>query len=309
MAKIVITGGAGYVGSALVLQLLNLGHRVRVFDNLMYGGNHLLGFFENNNFEFQKGDIRNAVQVKKALEGQDFIIHLAAIVGYPACKKDPDLAEQVNVGGTKNIISASLPEQKIIFASTGSNYGAVNDICTEETPLRPLSLYGKTKTEAEELLLKRNNTVIYRFATAFGVSPRLRLDLLINDFTYKAFTKGHLTVYEKNFKRTFINVSDMARAIIFAQDNFEKMKNQVFNVGSESLNYSKEGICEIIKKKTNCQVEYAEVGTDEDKRDYEVSYKKINDEGFFTKVSLDEGIDALLRAFLVLDDRGHYLNV
>ena len=307
--KILITGGAGYVGTVLVSQLLMQDYKVRVFDNLMQGGAQLIPFFGSKNFEFQKGDIRNIEDVKKAVEGQDVIIHLAAIVGYPACRKDPALAEDVNVGGTKNLVSVVSANQKIIFSSTGSNYGAVEDICTEETPLNPLSLYGQTKTIAEKFLTDRGNAIVYRFATGFGVSPRLRLDLLVNDFAYKAQTEGYLVVYEKNFRRTFIHVQDMARAFIFGIENFDKMNNQVFNVGSESLNCSKEDICEVLKKRIKLYVHYAEVGNDEDKRDYTVSYKKINSLGYQTAITLEEGIDSLLEAFKVLSIKNQYSNV
>jgi len=307
--KILITGGAGYVGTSLIPQLLEEGYSVRVFDNLMYGGSQLLPFFKNKNFEFQKGDIRNLADVKKAVEGQDIIIHLAAIVGYPACRKNPKLAEEVNISGTKNIISATSKNQLILFASTESNYGAVEDICTEDTPLNPLSLYGQTKTIAEKLLLDKEKTIVYRFATGFGVSPRMRLDLLINDFTYKALTESYLMVYEKHFRRSFIHVRDMGRAFLFGLKNAEKMQNNVFNVGSETMNCSKEDICEMLKKKMDLYVHYAEVGEDVDKRNYTVSYKKINNLGYKTTITIEEGIDELISAFEALDIKKPYSNV
>lgn len=307
--NILITGGAGYVGTSLIPRLLEEGYRVRVFDNLMYGGEQLLLFFGNKNFEFLKGDITNLGEVKLAVKDQDVIIHLAAIVGFPACRRNPKLAEEVNVEGTKNIIAASSISQPIIFSSTGSNYGSVEDICTEETPLNPLSLYGQTKTMAEKILMERGNYIIYRFATAFGVSPRMRLDLLINDFSYKACTEGYLVVYEKKFKRTFIHVKDMASSFIFGIKNKDKLINNIFNIGSEKLNYSKEDICEILKKKVKLYVHYAEVGEDEDKRNYEVSYKKINQFGYATSVSVDEGIEELLKSFAVIENKKKYSNI
>lgn len=307
--KILVTGGAGYVGSSLLPQLLNEGYNVRVFDNLMYRGDHLLPFFKNKNFEFQKGDIRDLDAVKKAVSAQDVIIHLAAIVGYPACRKDPGLAKEVNIGGTKNVISATSKNQLIIYASTGSNYGKVDDICTEDTPLKPLSLYGQTKTLAEKLLLDRGETIAYRFATGFGVSPRMRLDLLINDFSYKAFAEGYLVVYEKHAKRTFIHVHDMGRAFLFALGNPEKMRNDVYNVGSDKMNYSKEDICNILKEKVNLYVHYAEVGEDLDKRDYVVSYRKISDLGYETTITIEQAIDELISAFEVLNTKTMYSNV
>jgi nucleoside-diphosphate-sugar epimerase len=190
MVKVLITGGAGYIGTSLIPQVLNEGYQVTVFDNLIHGGNQLLPFFNHPNFEFIKGDIRDVNQLKDVVKGKDIIIHLAAIVGFPACRMNPELATDVNVQGTINLINVCDKNQIIFYGSTGSNYGAVTEICTELTPLNPLSLYGETKTEAEQLLLERDNTIAYRFATAFGVSPRLRLDLLVNDFANKCIRDG-----------------------------------------------------------------------------------------------------------------------
>jgi len=307
--KILVTGGAGYVGTSLIPQLLEKGYKVSVLDNLMYGGDQLLPFFKNPNFEFQKGDIRNLEDVKRAVKGVDVIIHLAAIVGYPACRKDPIMAEEVNVGGAKNVISTTSNNQLILYASTGSNYGSVKEICTEETPLNPLSLYGQTKSLAEKMLLEERSTIAYRFATAFGVSSRLRLDLLINDFTYKALTEQYLVIYEKNFMRTFIHVQDMGRAFLFAIENMDRMKNKIFNVGSEEMNYSKEDICKLISNHINVYVHYADVGEDKDKRNYIVSYRKINNLGYKTTITVDEGIDELIKAFQVIQIKNKYSNI
>jgi len=307
--NVLVTGGSGYVGSSLIPLLLEKGYKVKVLDNLMYGGDHLLPFFRFSNFEFYRGDIRNKEDVRNCVKDADVIIHLAAIVGYPACRKNPKLAKEVNVDGTKNIIEETSSDQLIIYASTGSNYGSVDDVCTEETPLNPLSLYGQTKTLAESLLLERRTTIAYRFATGFGVSPRLRLDLLVNEFTYKAVTEGYLVVYEKHFKRTFIHVRDMGRAFLFGIENADRMKGEVYNVGSEELNYSKEEVCEIIKKHINVYVHYADIGEDEDKRNYFVSYEKIRKLGYNTTVSIDEGIKELIKAFSVVKIYNKYRNV
>ncbi len=307
--KVLVTGGAGYVGTSLIPQLLDAGHHVRVLDNLMAGGDQLLPFFSRPHFEFIKGDIRNPDDVKAAVRGQDAVAHLAAIVGYPACRKDPVLAEQVNVTGTRNLAQALSRQQLVIFGSTGSNYGAVEDICTEETPLNPLSLYGQTKTIAEAHLLEHCSAVAFRFATAFGLSPRLRLDLLVNDFTYKAVTQQYLVVYEAHFMRTFIHVRDMGRAFLLALDNADQMLRQVYNVGSDVMNYSKRDVCDLVQKQVDCYVHYAEIGEDADKRNYVVSYDKIGRLGYQTAVTLEEGISELVKGFQVLDFKTPYSNV
>jgi len=307
--KVLITGGAGYVGTTLIPQLLVKGHEVTVYDNLLFGGDYILPFFRNPDFKFIKGDVRDLNELKKAAKDADVVIHLAAIVGYPACRKEPELARSVNVDGTKNVIRATSNNQLLIYASTGSNYGSVEDICTEETPLNPLSLYGQTKTMAEKMLLKERDTIGYRFATAFGVSPRIRLDLLINDFTFKAIKEGYLVVYEKHFKRTFIHVYDMGRAFLFGIENRDKMVKNIYNIGSEKMNYSKQDICEMIKKKTNAYIHYADVGEDKDKRNYVVSYEKVNNLGYDTTITVEQGIDELLNAYQAIEFKTPYTNV
>jgi nucleoside-diphosphate-sugar epimerase len=306
--KIFITGGAGYVGTGLIPQLLDKKYSVHVYDNLMFGGDQILPFFRYPNFQFTRGDIRDLPSLKKAAQDADVVIHLAAIVGYPACRKDPDLAKSVNVDGTHNVIKATSKDQLIIYGSTGSNYGTVEDVCTEETPLNPLSLYGQTKTLAEKMILENRKAIAWRFATAFGVSARLRLDLLVNDFTYKAVTQGYLVVYEKHFMRTFIHVHDMGRAFIFGIANQQKIANNVFNVGSEKMNYSKEQICELIRKHTQAYIHYADVGEDADKRNYVVSYKKINDLGYDTTITVEEGIEEVAKVCQAIQFRNPYSN-
>ncbi len=308
--KILVTGGAGYVGSELIPHLLHEGHTVRVLDSLMFGGRSILPCFGSPNFQFVKGDIRDATAVQECVKDVDTIIHLAAIVGYPACKKDTRLAKEINVDGARVVNEARSKSQRLIFASTGSNYGAlVGDLCREDTPLNPLTDYGKTKTEAEKIFLDRGNVVIYRFATAFGISPRLRLDLLINDFVYRAVKERNLIIYEKHFKRTFIHVRDMGRSFQFALRNFEKMKDQAYNVGSEHQNFSKEEIARLIQKHVRYYLHFAEVGKDEDQRNYEVSYQKINALGFQTTVSVEQGIEELIAAMQVIEVHSEYSNV
>lgn len=307
--KILITGGAGYVGTSLIPQLLDKDYQVHVLDNLTFGGEQLLPFFRNDNFTFQKGDIRNISDVKQAVQGAEAIIHLAAIVGYPACRKDPKAAVDINVAGVKNIIKASSKNQLILFASTGSSYGHTREEVTEKTPLNPLSLYGQTKGLGEELLKKRGNSIIFRFMTAFGVSPRLRLDLLINDFVYKAVTQQYLVIYEKHFKRAFVHVHDIGRSFIFGIEQAKIIQNGTFNIGSESLGFSKEEICEIIKKYVKVYVHYAKIGEDEDKRNYIVSFKKINELGFFTTIDIHQGIKELIEGYKAIQIVNPYSNV
>jgi nucleoside-diphosphate-sugar epimerase len=251
--------------------------------------------------------------LEEAVKGKDAVVHLAAIVGFPACRENPDLAEAVNVGGTKNLLKALTPEQILLFASTGSNYGKLSElteqICTEESPLKPLSIYGKTKTEAENLVMQNPNAVAFRFATAFGASPRLRLDLLINEFAYLAVKQKYLVIYEANFMRTFVHVYDMARSFSFALENFEKMKGQVYNLGSEKMNASKKHIAELMAQKTGTYLHYADVGEDQDKRNYVVSYKKINALGFDVTVGIEEGIDELIEVLKVVRVSNKYANI
>lgn len=306
--KVLVTGGAGYVGTSLIPQLLARGCQVRVLDNLTFGGDQLLPFFRWPNFEFVKGDVRNIEDVRSGVRSCDVIVHLAAIVGYPACRMDPKTAEEVNVQGSKNISLAVSQQQLVLFASTGSNYGVVEEICDEGTRLNPLSLYGQTKTMAEAHLLENASTIAFRFATAFGSSPRLRLDLLVNDFTYKAVTQQYLVVYEAHFMRTFIHVYDMGRAFLLALDNADRMQGEVYNVGSENMNYSKRAVCQMIQKQTECCVHYAEISADADKRDYIVSYKKIHALGYETSISLEHGIAELMRAVQVLSCKNAYRN-
>lgn len=311
MYRVLVTGGAGYVGSVLVEHLLDLKHKVTVVDDLIYeNGYAIMNFIKREGFSFVKGDIRDETLMREIVRNQDFVVHLAAVVGFPACEKNPQLAQTTNYEGTRLISSLLSRQQGLLFASTGSNYGCVvGQICTEETPLNPLSLYGKTKTQAERCVMENNSAVVYRFATAFGVSPRMRLDLLINDFVYETVVNQYLIMFEKDFKRTFIHVDDMARGFAFAIEHFDLMQGNVYNVGGETNDYSKEEIAIMIGKEVKFYLHFANVGEDMDKRNYEVSYSKINKVGFCTERTVANGISELIRAVPALDHRGKYRNV
>ena len=307
--KILVTGGAGYVGSVLVRQLLARGHRVHVLDNLMFGGNTLLPLFINPNFSFAKVDICDRAAVEAEMDGVDAVVHLAALVGYPLCKKMPNRAVEVNVEGTKNVIAAMPSDARLVYASTGSNYGEVEGVCTEDTPLNPLSLYGRVKTEAEELCLARGTSIALRFATAYGLSPRPRLDLMINDFCWQAIHQKYLVVYEKHFRRTFIHVVDIARAMVHMLERFDSLEHQVFNVGHESLNFTKEDIVKLIKQRVDFLVYFAEFGKDEDRRDYEVDYSRVRATGFEVSIDIEKGLSELINGLALLEIRNPYGNV
>jgi nucleoside-diphosphate-sugar epimerase len=269
-----------------------------------------LACFADRGFEFVKGSILDEQQVRQGLEGVEAVIHLAGIVGYPACQRDPRLAHEVNLEGTQLLERLRRRDQPILFASTGSNYGAVvGAVCTETTPLNPLSEYGVTKTTAERHLLEAGNVICYRFATAFGVSPRMRFDLLVNDFVYQAKVNKDLIVYERSFKRTFIHVRDMARAFAFALDDYRELRDDVYNVGSEEMNYSKEEVAFLIRKKVDYYLHFAEIGKDEDQRNYEVSYAKIEAKGFKTQVDMESGIEELMQAVDLIVLRNEYGNI
>lgn len=298
--KILVTGAAGYVGSVLVPALLARGHEVIALDNLMYGSLTMLPHFLDRRFHFVKGDVRDEGAVREAVRTADAVVHLAAIVGYPACRRQPDLARDVNVGGTTRLARALSPQQLLVFASTGSNYGRVEGVCTEESPLEPISLYGVTKTEGEKIS-RDVGALVLRLATAFGLSPRLRLDLLVNAFVHQALTKKHLSVYEGSFRRSFVHVHDIARAVLFALDHQDVMRAQVWNVGHESMNATKAQIALKIRERIPFHLDFAEVGHDEDQRDYEVSYRKIAALGLALEIDLDRGIDELISGLRTID--------
>lgn len=299
MDKIIVTGGVGYIGSVLLPLLLEKGYFVKVIDSCIYRQNVLLECFRNKNFEFIKKDIRELE--KEDIKDFDFIIHLAAIVGEPACKKDKTLCYEINRDATKKLTDLC-DNQKIIYASSGSVYGKVEGVCTEETSTSPLGDYGISKLQAEKIIENSElEYIVYRFATAFGGSARIRFDLLINDFVYRAIKYKNIVLYEPKARRTFIHSFDFAHSLIFAVENFEKMKNEIYNVGNEKNNIEKGKIAELIKTKVDFTLAYSDYMKDPDQRDYEVSYEKIKKKGLKTIYSVEDGIDELIKIVKIIN--------
>jgi nucleoside-diphosphate-sugar epimerase len=295
--KILITGGGGFVGNVLTRRLLNEGYSVRVVDNFIKGCYGLMELVSNPNFEFMSGDITDLTVCKKSVEGVGAIIHLAAIVGFPDCASQPGLAETVNVQGTKNMLMVA-DGRPFAFASTGSVYGKVEGICTEESPLNAQSWYGRTKYEAEKKVVETENTVSFRFATGFGLSPNMRVNLLVNDFVYKAIYDKALVVFQADFRRTFIHVQDMAKTFQLGIEGLinKSLKHKVYNAGANHLNWTKRELAEHVSKLTGCLVHYAEIGKDADQRDYEVDYSKWHNEGFKPDYTMEQGILEVVKA-------------
>lgn len=301
--NIFVTGGAGYIGSILVPALLQEGYRVTVLDSLMYGQYPLLECCANRNFEFIKGDICDKSLVSSLLPKYDIIIPLAAIVGAPACKMNSSLTRLVNYEAPMMMIEQLSPSQWVIFPTTNSGYGVgeKDTFCTEESPLRPISEYGKTKVEVEKAFLEKGNAITFRLATVFGMSPRMRIDLLVNDFTYRAFKDKFIVLFEEHFRRNFIHIRDIAKAFLFGLENYDKMRGQPFNVGLSSANLTKRQLCEKIKEYVpDLYIHSALIGEDPDKRDYIVSNKKIESLGWKPEYSLDDGIKELLKGYKII---------
>ena len=309
--KILVTGGAGYLGSILVPELLKREYQVTVLDLFIYGQSSLLDCCYDKELTVIYGDCRDEEMLKKVLKGQDVIIPLAAIVGFPACDRDKTAAVSTNLEAIKLLLKLRGSAQQIIFPCTNSGYGiGQGDIyCDETSPIKPISLYGTTKMEAERLILESGNSVTFRFATLFGASPRMRTDLLVNDFVYRAVNDRSLVIFEGDFVRNYLHVRDAARAFLFAIEHFEQMRGQTYNCGLSDSNLTKKELCERIKKFIP-DFEYisAEYTTDPDKRNYYVSNKKIETAGFKPLYSIDDGIEELIKAYQIIKNQtyGNY---
>lgn len=295
--KILVTGGGGYVGSILIPVLLSAGHQVRVVDIFRYGGQGLVSYCRDPGLELRIADICDESAIASALDGMDIIVHLAALVGSPACNLEPGLAVSTNIDGTAQILALRQSDQGLLLASSCSVYGrSALGHCDESTPALPTTLYARTKAKDEELVLASANSIVYRFPTAFGLSGQMRLDLLLNNLTYQAVTHGEFFLFEPEARRSFIHVTDMAHAVNFAINNWKDLRDNVYNAGHESLNLTKGDLARKIEAVTGCVVHESRLGSDPDQRDHFLSFAEIRRRGFRTSLSIDDGIREMARA-------------
>ena len=301
--NILVTGGAGYLGSMIIPELLSLGHKVTVLDNFMFKQNPLAHVCANPEFDVIRGDARDESLIKGAIKDVDVVIPLAALVGAPLCNNDLLGTTSINRDAVIMLTKLLSKDQRILMPITNSGYGIgeKGKFCTEESPLNPISLYGTTKVEAEAAVLERGNAISFRLATVFGMAPRFRLDLLVNDFVYRAVHDRAVVLFEADFKRNYIHIRDVARAFIHGLDNFETMKNEAYNVGLSDANLSKHELCEKIHEHIPSFVFMeAPIGEDPDKRDYIVSNQKIEATGYLPQHSLDMGIRELIKGYRMI---------
>ena len=301
--KILVTGAAGYIGSVMVPMLLKEGHKIVAVDNFMYSQGSLLDCCHNKKLTIIRGDARQKELISKCLKDVDAVFPLACITGAPACDKDPVTATTTNFEAIKMLLELRSKKQLIIFPTTNSGYGVGQEgiYCTEKTPLNPISLYGRLKVDAEKILLDAGNCITLRLATVFGISPRMRLDLLVNDFTYRAVTDRFLVLFEAHFKRNYIHIRDVAKAFLHCLNNFNAMKDEPYNVGLSEANLSKLELCQEIKKQVpDFYFVEANIGKDPDQRNYIVSNEKIEKTGFKPDVSLREGIAELIKGYQII---------
>lgn len=303
--KILVTGGAGYKGTVLTRRLLDEGYRVTLLDNFMYGYEPVMHLATNRNLEIIKHDIRNGIP---GLANYDIIFHLAGISGFPACASNPHSAQLINVEATRLLAKDLAPGQMLINASTTSLYGKSGLPCNEDTAVDPVSTYAQTKLAAEQILHEKPNVISLRFATVFGFSTRMRMDLMINDFVYKAVKEKVIVLFDSFAKRTFIHVEDAADCYIFTMNNFDMMKGGIYNAGGNSLNFSKEEIAEKIKKKVDFSIINSEV-KDKDLRHFIVNFDKIEKLGFKPARTVEDGIDELIRIYGFYEYYSHYRTI
>lgn len=310
--NVLITGGAGYIGSILTELLLSKGYQVTVLDNLLYKQTSLLHLCNNKNFTFIKGDVTDKEQLQALSSTHNIIIPLAAIVGAPACDTNPDLTVKVNFEQIKNIVDILSNDQKLIMPNTNSQYGSSKDIITEESPFNPLSLYAKTKCDAEDYIINKGNGICLRLATVFGSSPRMRTDLLVNDFVYKSITEGVLVLFQSHFKRNYIHVRDIAETFLFCIENYKKLNGEVFNVGLSDANLNKKELAETIKKHyPKLVIIENDFSSDFDNRNYIVSNEKLESHGWKPLHSINDGIKELQKTYemVITDNNKKYTNL
>jgi nucleoside-diphosphate-sugar epimerase len=301
--KILVTGGAGYIGSILVPLLLDAGYQVTVVDNFMYQANSLASSCAHPGFRVIRSDVRIMDTMVPLLTEADIIIPLAALVGAPICDRDPFTATSVNRDAVVELLRHASKDQAVLVPITNSGYGIgePGKLCTEESPLRPVSRYGRDKVELERIIMDRGNAISFRLATVFGMSPRMRIDLLVNDFTYRAFADGCIVLFESHMKRNYIHIRDVARAFIHGLQEFDRLRDGVYNVGLSDANLSKLELCERIRGQIpNLTILEAPTGSDPDKRDYIVSNAKIEATGYQPAYSLDEGISELIKGYTMI---------
>ena len=300
--KVLVTGGAGYIGSILVPELMKAGHDVTVIDNYMYRQNSLLNNCYEDRFKIIRADVRDNEIIKRELNTHDVIIPLAAIVGMPACKRNPKMAIEVNYEAIRYIARMKSKDQLLLFPNTNSGYGqGEGAVCTEESQLNPISVYGITKVDAEKAVRDVENSVVFRLATVFGVSPKMRLDLLVNDFTYRAWNDGYIVVFEGHFKRNYVHIRDVARLFEWSIKNWGNVSNDVFNFGLSNANLSKLQLAELVHTQIPNLIVHEIIGPqDPDQRNYIVLNDKIESRGFAASISIQKGIDELLKSFNIL---------